>query len=85
MLYRRSSLDHARLGMTTAARHLRSAVIRNRVRRLIRESFRHSRHTLGNLDIVVLAKAPTATATAGELLTSLGAHWNRLGRAAART
>ncbi len=84
MLYRCSSLDYARLGMTTPGRHLRSAVARNRVRRVIRESFRLMHASLGGFDVVVMVKAAAATATSAELRASLDTHWTRLGRAASR-
>lgn len=42
-----------RLGLSVAARVLRRAVERNRMRRLIRESFRHHQHALPALDIVI--------------------------------
>jgi ribonuclease P protein component len=78
-------LDHARLGMTASAKKLRTAVGRNRVRRLVRESFRHAADRLDGLDIVVLAKEPSARASNGEIFASLDVHWARLQRAAPAT
>jgi len=45
-----------RLGLVIAKKSLRLAVQRNRVKRLIRESFRHNQHLLTGLDIVILAR-----------------------------
>ncbi|HDZ08658.1 ribonuclease P protein component [Pseudohongiella sp.] len=45
-----------RLGLVIAKKNVRLAVQRNRVKRLIRESFRHRQHLLAGLDIVILAR-----------------------------
>jgi ribonuclease P protein component len=80
VLYWPSGLDHARLGMTTSAKRLRTAVSRNRVRRIVRESFRHSGARLAGFDIVVMAREATAGAGSGEIFASLDQHWDRVGR-----
>lgn len=68
--------------MTTSAKRVRTAVGRNRLRRLIRESFRHSDIRLEGLDIVVLVKDSAARAANAEITASLGKHWARLPRSA---
>jgi len=45
-----------RLGLVISKKNIRFAVQRNRVKRLIRESFRHHQLELTGLDIVVLAR-----------------------------
>ncbi len=82
VLYRSSGLDHARLGMTASAKRVRTAVGRNRIRRVVRESFRHAERQLAGLDIVVLVKEPTKDASNAAIFTSLDGHWSRLKRAA---
>ena len=52
-----------RLGIVVAKRVLRRAVDRNRVRRVIRESFRLARRRLPGLDIVVLVFAAPMVGT----------------------
>ncbi len=84
LLYRPSGLDHARLGMTAPAKRVRTAVGRNRIRRLVRESFRHTAPDLAGLDIVVLVKAPASEASNPQVFNSLSAHWRRLERAVVR-
>lgn len=63
---------HARLGLSVAKRHHRSAVNRNRVRRLFREAFRLALGELpGHVDVVMIAihSAPLElAATRNELL-----------------
>ena len=50
----------ARLGMAISRRHARSAVERNRVKRLVRETFREHRGTLPPVDVVVMLRSATA-------------------------
>jgi len=53
----------SRLGITTS-RHVGGAVVRNRVRRLVREFFRRRKHQIvPPQDIVVIARAGAANAT----------------------
>jgi len=68
--------------MTASAKRVRTSVGRNRIRRLIRESFRHAERRLVGLDIVVLVKEPATKATNAEIFTSLDGHWTKLQRAA---
>lgn len=45
-----------RLGLVIAKKNVPKAVQRNRIKRQIRESFRHNSELLNNLDLVVLAR-----------------------------
>ncbi len=47
--------DGARLGITASSR-VGNAVVRNRVKRVVREVFRRRRHRLASDDLVVIAK-----------------------------
>lgn len=49
--------DSARLGLVIAKKNVRLATQRNRIKRLLRESFRANQHLLAGLDIVILARA----------------------------
>lgn len=80
VLYRESGRPEPRLGMTVSARRIRGAVERNRLRRLVRESFRHTVHELPGLDIVVVMKESAKAASNREVFASLAAHWARLKR-----
>jgi ribonuclease P protein component len=51
-----------RLGVSVSKRVLKGSVQRNRVKRLLRESFRSSRCRLGQRDIIVIGLAPLAKA-----------------------
>jgi ribonuclease P protein component len=46
----------ARLGLVIPKKHIRLAVERNRIKRLIRESFRVQQHHLSGIDAIVLAR-----------------------------
>lgn len=52
-MFRPNELGHARLGMVVAKRQFKRAVDRNRMRRIIRETFRLSSPELPPLDVVV--------------------------------
>ncbi|MCP4695344.1 MAG: ribonuclease P protein component [Gammaproteobacteria bacterium] len=69
-----------RVGLIIAKKRLRLAVQRNRVKRIIRESFRQRRQSLGNLDAVVLARDKLDKADNHTLFRSLDKHWKRLSR-----
>jgi len=78
VLYRENALETARLGFAVAKKRIPAAVGRNRIRRIVRESFRKYRRTLGNFDIIILAQSAATTATNAELAASLERHWDRL-------
>ncbi len=55
-----NGLRHARIGLAVSRRVSKKAVERNRLKRIIRESFRHHRHRLGAIDYVVIARLGAA-------------------------
>ena len=67
---RANDMNCARLGVTVSRRTSPRAVVRNRIKRQIRESFRMSKPLLG-IDIVVVANGPAAAAPNIELRKSL--------------
>ncbi len=72
----------ARLGMAVGTRAIGNAVRRNRLRRLIRESFRMHRHELPAVDVFVTARAAARAAPNTDVFASLHALWQRIGSAA---
>jgi ribonuclease P protein component len=68
----------ARLGMAVSVRASGNAVRRNRLRRLIRESFRMHRQEMPAVDVLVTARAPAAGAANREVFESLARHWRAL-------
>jgi len=85
VLARANGLDHARLGLSAARRHLRRSVDRNRFKRIVRESFRAHQDSLAGLDVVVLARGAAAQAEAGELRASVDRQWGFIRRRQAAT
>jgi ribonuclease P protein component len=70
--------NNPRLGLAIAKRRAPRAVDRNRIKRIVRESFRHHAADLPAVDIVVLARPGTAYRDNARLYASLGGHWQRL-------
>lgn len=62
-----------------------SAVVRNRLRRIIREHFRLNQHELPAMDIVAMVKRDAVVAEAADLRQSLAKHWTRLARKCAES
>jgi ribonuclease P protein component len=73
-----NGLSHPRVGLAVAVKTAGSGVARNRIRRLVRESFRLAQHELPAVDIVVAAKFPTREALATTLRASLATLWQRV-------
>lgn len=73
------NISQARLGLVIAKKKIAKAHERNRVKRIIRESFRRSSHGK-RMNILVLAKPSVEKATNQELFTSLQKHWQRICR-----
>jgi ribonuclease P protein component len=76
--YRQNELGHARLGLAVSKRVSKRAVERNRIKRLLRESFRRIRSQLPPLDLVVMAREQAAGVPGPELLAELDALWRKL-------
>jgi len=73
-----TKLDRARLGLAVAKKHVRRAVDRNRIKRVLRESFRRHQQRLKGLDLVVLVKPGIHKADNKALFASLEKHWQDL-------
>lgn len=56
MMYHTSELPYARLGIMINKSHAPKAVDRNRMRRIVRESFREKAETLSGMDIIIMVR-----------------------------
>ncbi len=56
ILARKNGLNRPRLGMVIAKKNIKFAVDRNRVKRVVRETFRLNQQVVEELDIVFLAR-----------------------------
>ncbi len=77
VLFGRAGRSEARLGLAIAKKHCKLATGRNRIKRLVRESFRQHQPALHGLDIVVMNTRATHTADNATLRESLEQHWTR--------
>jgi ribonuclease P protein component len=73
-----NTLGMARLGLAVASKPFGGSVPRNRLRRLIRESFRLRQHDLPPVDLVVSARPRAKDASAIELRASLDGLWDKV-------
>jgi len=78
ILYRANGLGYPRLGLAIAKKRVRHATGRNRLKRLIRESFRAARPDLGGTDVVVMARDKAGGADNAAVFASLEHHWQSL-------
>jgi len=69
----------ARLGMAVSVRAAGNAVNRNRLRRVIRESFRMHRQEMPAVDVLVTARALASAAPNREIFASLAVLWREIG------
>ena len=74
----RNDLDHPRLGLAIAKKNIKKAVDRNVIKRTVRENYRQKQHSLGSMDIVVLARREAKDAPLDLLRKSLERHWLKL-------
>ncbi len=78
LLARSNDSSNPRLGITIAKKRVKHAHDRNRLKRIIRESFRLQRQSLPNVDIVVVAKSGLDKLSNQELVSLLNKLWKKL-------
>ena len=80
VLWVSNGLCRSRLGMAVAKKHLKRAVDRNLIKRVIRESFRHRKQDLSGADIVVLSRRGLKADDRKRLRVAMDRHWDRVAR-----
>lgn len=78
VLARPSGRDTARLGLAIARKQIRRSVDRNRMKRLIRESFRRHVSLLRGLDVVVIGRSALLEKNTRGVFECLEHHWRRV-------
>jgi ribonuclease P protein component len=76
ILYCKNDSGHARLGLAISKKMVSKAHDRNRLKRIVRETFRTT--NLPEIDIVVLAKRGVATIPNSILIPNLHKSWSKL-------
>jgi len=67
-----------RLGLAIAKKRIKLAVQRNRIKRLIRNSFRLNQHKLPNIDMVVMVKSGTDKLENNDINKQLEKIWRKI-------
>ncbi|NOI67979.1 MULTISPECIES: ribonuclease P protein component [unclassified Vibrio] len=80
IIARNNSLSHPRLGLAVPKKQIKTAVGRNRFKRLARQSFRMKQHDLPQKDFVVIAKKSAQDLSNEEILKLFDKLWHRLSR-----
>ena len=80
LLARNNDLDHPRLGLVIGKKSVKLSVQRNRLKRLMRDSFRLHQDMLVGWDIVIVARKGLGDIENPELIQHFGKLWKRLAR-----
>lgn len=82
LLARKRDDDQTRLGLIVSKKTDKRAVGRNRIKRLVRDSFRHNKIPLSGLDIVFLARHGIKELENADLHNRLDKAWAQLAKKA---
>lgn len=85
VIARPNGLDRPRLGLAVGVKAAGNAVSRNRIKRLVRESFRGRQAELTGLDIVVNARAAAGKSKNADISASITGLWTRIAQRCARS
>jgi len=85
LLARENDLQHPRLGLVIGKKSVKLSVERNRIKRQIRETFRHHQLELAGWDIVIIARKGLADLDNPELAKQFAKLWKRLSRNPTKT
>lgn len=78
LLYRPNDKPQPRLGLIVSKKHTRTAITRNLVRRIAKESFRQYLNDIGSFDVVLLSKRGIEAVDKKTLRASLDKQWETM-------
>jgi ribonuclease P protein component len=78
LLSKPNGLTQARIGLVVPKKAVKLAVDRNRIKRIVRDSFRHQKDKLQGLDIIFLAKAGLQKLAKPDFHQQLNGQWRNL-------
>lgn len=78
LLVRPNGLNHPRLGLVIAKKKVRRSVDRNRLKRMVRESFRLHQTDLPHADVIFMARQDIVAVPAEVFRQALKQAWKRL-------
>jgi len=78
VLVSRSTESQAKLGLAIAKKQVKKAVLRNQIKRIVREAFRLRKQALRGFDIVVLCRNKAGNVSKKVLSRSINKHFDRL-------
>lgn len=80
LIAKKNDLGYPRLGLAVAKKKIALAANRNKVKRLIRESFRHHQDILQGIDVVVIVQKKRNIIDRKKILSSIKTHWKKIAR-----
>ena len=80
VLAKRNGLEYSRLGLALSKNKIPLATRRNRIKRIVRESFRQNNIMLEDYDLVVLPQKNVENSDKESLWKSLEKHWSKISR-----
>ncbi|HSW69178.1 MAG TPA: ribonuclease P protein component [Gammaproteobacteria bacterium] len=78
VLFRSNQKDHARIGIIVGKRVAKKAVSRNRIKRVVRDSFRLNQQKLAGWDIIVIARQRCDTLSKKIVRKGIDDLWEKL-------
>lgn len=76
ILARESGLNYPRLGLAISKKSAKRAVDRNRIKRILRESFRMNQHNLPCVDIIAMCKPSAVKLDNREMRKQIEIQWH---------
>lgn len=78
LFYQKNGYDWPRLGVVVTKKNVRHAVDRNRLKRMVRESFRCHQQRMANYDIIVVCRYNAINSSPEKMNTELEYMWAKL-------